>query len=344
MIYAPVLIPTLNRKEHLARCLKSLSKNGWAKYTDVYISVDYPPNNSYVNGYLEVKKFLENIDEIKVYFKKIEIFYQNRNIGPHNNYLFLVKLISNTYDRFIFTEDDNEFSVNFIEYIDKSLFYFENDERVYAISGFRDADYLHPNGSNVIATKLFPAYGLGCFIKNNELFNDNITQFLLKSDTYNRNNLISLKKNNRILYNFYIVEVLLGSKSPFWNNGKLSCIDTVVSIYMHLTDTICISPATLKSRTWGNDGSGVNMRNRKVNVQEIWKLDSSKYFEVNTGGVSVEFDNRNYKIGEKSLEVVNSIKFNIKADIYYLLLVLCKYNRLKASKIVKHFLEHDLYE
>ena len=42
MIYAPVLIPTLCRADHFIRCLESLKKNTWAKYTEVYVAVDYP--------------------------------------------------------------------------------------------------------------------------------------------------------------------------------------------------------------------------------------------------------------------------------------------------------------
>ncbi len=36
MVYAPIIIPTLNRYEHLKRCVKSLQQNGWAKYTELY--------------------------------------------------------------------------------------------------------------------------------------------------------------------------------------------------------------------------------------------------------------------------------------------------------------------
>ncbi len=43
MIYAPVLIPTLNRYDHLRQCLESLSRCSWADKTDVFVALDYPP-------------------------------------------------------------------------------------------------------------------------------------------------------------------------------------------------------------------------------------------------------------------------------------------------------------
>ena len=54
MIYAPVLIPTLCRYDHFIRCLESLKKNTWAKYTEVYIAVDYPAKESHWDGYKRI--------------------------------------------------------------------------------------------------------------------------------------------------------------------------------------------------------------------------------------------------------------------------------------------------
>lgn len=64
MIYAPVLIPTLCRSDHFIRCLESLKKNTWAKYTEVYIAVDYPAKESHWDGYsslLDMKYFQSKV-------------------------------------------------------------------------------------------------------------------------------------------------------------------------------------------------------------------------------------------------------------------------------------------
>ena len=58
MIYAPILITTLNRYECLRRCIESLQKNSWADKTELFISVDYPPTDKYVDGYNKIKKYL----------------------------------------------------------------------------------------------------------------------------------------------------------------------------------------------------------------------------------------------------------------------------------------------
>lgn len=55
MKYAPVIIPVLCRYKHFTKCIESLKNNGWAKYTDIYIGLDYPAKDSHVKGY---KKYL----------------------------------------------------------------------------------------------------------------------------------------------------------------------------------------------------------------------------------------------------------------------------------------------
>ena len=48
---APVIIGTLNRFEHFHDCLESLEKCTMADETDVYVALDYPPSEKYVEGW-----------------------------------------------------------------------------------------------------------------------------------------------------------------------------------------------------------------------------------------------------------------------------------------------------
>ena len=51
MIFAPVIIPTLNRYEHFRKCLESLEACTGAEKTDVYVALDFPPSEKYVEGW-----------------------------------------------------------------------------------------------------------------------------------------------------------------------------------------------------------------------------------------------------------------------------------------------------
>ena len=56
--YAPVWIPTLNRFEHFKRCLESLERCTGADKTDVYVGLDYPPSDKYVEGWKKIDAYL----------------------------------------------------------------------------------------------------------------------------------------------------------------------------------------------------------------------------------------------------------------------------------------------
>ena len=83
MIYAPVFMITLNRYKHLKCALESLKKNTWAKYTDVYIAVDYPPNDKYRSGYEKVCDYLDNSDFSD--FHTFTVIKRNENFGAGKN-------------------------------------------------------------------------------------------------------------------------------------------------------------------------------------------------------------------------------------------------------------------
>lgn len=76
MIFAPIIIPTLNRAEHLQRCLESLSKCRFAEKTELFISVDYPSAEKYKDGYNKICAYLQK--DLKG-FKETHIYYQEKN-------------------------------------------------------------------------------------------------------------------------------------------------------------------------------------------------------------------------------------------------------------------------
>lgn len=330
---APIIIPTLNRKKHLKRCIDSLAKNDLAIESILIISVDYPPSEKYMKGYYEVKDYLLKTKDFFDFFKEVRIIFQKTNLGPEKNFEFLrnyVKKISETY---IFTEDDNEFSKNFLKYINKGLDLFKDNENVVSICGYKDADFIYENSCNVIASKLHPAYGVGFWTKKNEKLEKDITEVLLSKYFVSKKSLRYLRKKNRMLYNIYITRVLLGFDKTYWNGNRLNFIDSVLSIYMHFTDYFCIVPVVSKSRTWGNDGSGVNMSKTDLNPDEEQKLDTDSNFDYKTS--EIYFNAANYQIGNAYMEKCNSIKFNLKADIYYIILCFFRFNRNKALKFVQ---------
>lgn len=323
MQYAPVIIPTLNRKDHLSRCIESLANNAGAQNTEVYISVDYPPSDKYVKGYQEVKEYLDAFDISR--FKKLHIIYQEKNLGPKANCDFLEQVARKAADRYIFTEDDNEFSANFLEYINKGLELYENNPDVIAICGFKDTDWEYDN-NEIAYVKLLPAYGYGTWFKKSDKLKKHGVELLLDKKTLSLKNMVSLAKKNRALFEMLICDVWCTNKGLFWEKGELYWCDSMKSIYMHLTDAVCVVPQLPKSRTWGNDGSGVNMGVTDINPEIKWPLDQRKHFDY-PENTNISFNEQNYVHGSNYLKCVDSFVRFVLSIVLYSVLKICRCER-----------------
>lgn len=131
-IYAPVIIPTCNRYQHLKKCIESLAACTHAEDTELYISVDYPPDEGYRQGWKEVKEYVQDIQG----FKEVHLCLQDSNLGAGKNGSFLVDKVFEDHNYLIFTEDDNVFAPAFLDYMNEMLRRFEKDPKVYSIAGF----------------------------------------------------------------------------------------------------------------------------------------------------------------------------------------------------------------
>ena len=112
MKYAPILIPTLCRDDKFVRCVESLRKNSWAKYTAVYIALDYPAKKSHWEGY---KKICEYLEQDFPEFAEMHVVKRTHNYGSCENVNDLRNTIFETWDRYIYTDDDMEFCMTIIQ-------------------------------------------------------------------------------------------------------------------------------------------------------------------------------------------------------------------------------------
>lgn len=274
MIYAPIIIPTLNRKEHLQRCITSLQKNSWAKYTTLVIGVDYPPSEKYRTGYDEVCDYLR--EEIAG-FEHVEIIYHQVNLGPYENGIFLKKFVRELSDRYIFTEDDNEMSPNFIEYIDKGLELFIDTENVIAICSTGVENENETADENVVLTHNYSAHGYGTWFEKEDLFASQITRDYFEKLSNNTRKLLMLYRYDPSL--IFACQSAVFRKENLYRlpDGSIPILDMTIKIYSVLEDKYVVCPCNRKSRNWGYDGSGVNCSNIRQKAAEI-QIDERQAF------------------------------------------------------------------
>ncbi len=261
--YAPVLIPTLCRFETLSKCLVSLSKCTGAEHTELYIALDYPSKDSHWDGYNKIVEFLDGLTG----FKKVHIIKREYNYGINRNAQDLINEVTAKYDRFIFTEDDNEFSPNFLAYINEGLERYKDNPQVVAICGYnypfaymnniKDYDY------NILPISYYTCWGVGRW--SDKLPSHFVNRENAESIVHSWKKVIKLWKMNQHI----TVHRLLSRYENAFS-------DLVWRIYCVFENKYCIMPAVSKVRNLGFKSNGTNCA--AINIYEQQIIDEKKTF------------------------------------------------------------------
>lgn len=284
--YAPVIIPTLCRYEHFKRCVESLKRNSQAKYTDLYIGLDFPAKESHYEGYNKIKEYLESKVEG---FAKVVVIKHDRNMGSRENINALRNIVYEKYDRYIFSEDDNEFSANYLEYMNKCLDRYKDDESILAVAGYKFPFSKRINGSVSASNVYFSAFGYGTWNNKIEKAEEAMTVDLFYSKYKDLKFMRYLYRQGANQYGNF-VKMVLGYIPGFIEEEEVVPCDLCYGIYMAAQDEKMIFPTISKVKNWGYDGSGehcgsltyrkekpVTHRNFGLESQE---LDEAEDFEI----------------------------------------------------------------
>lgn len=268
MKFAPVLIPTLCRAEKFKRCIESLKKNSWAKYTEVYIALDYPKKSEHWSGYNEICNYL---NQIFSEFFKFHIIKRTCNYGAKRNVIDCRNKIFEKHECYIYADDDIEFSPNFLEYINKNLEYYEKDPNVIAVCGYSyPIKWVVSPGSTEFksSTGCF-MWGTGFWREKHKEIEALMLDEILKKEFEKK----EFKKWGKKLTAARYTDLLtLATYEP--NSLLNSMTDTGLSLFMELYDKCAIFPVISKTRNYGFDGSGQYCQNIKA---ESYRYDSFHY-------------------------------------------------------------------
>lgn len=334
MIYAPVAVTTLNRYDHLKELIESLENNTWVEHTDLIVSLDYPPNDKYVEGYEKVKEYLYYKKEHNV-FKNFILFEHDSNLGPSDNSRWVNEYLIRNYDRWIKAEDDIVFAPNFLMYIDKGLELFEHDQEVEGICGCHDLRGYSFKG-NVAKQIWSHPHGVGVwrdrYINSREKYND----VLFNPDNYSFKSVFKLFKLSKYLFMFYICYVLCADRIGWmWiNENTIRFFDTSHTLYVFFTNKCYVVPEKCKSHTCGIDGTGVHEVDNVIDPDEAWPLDTYTTFDYDIP--------ENFKVERSSYKALNRVFrvgtiYLIYAWFQYLVFRLSGNNWKVVNKMVHGF-------
>lgn len=259
--YAPVVIPTLCRSEHFIRCISTLMQCKEAKYTDLIIGLDHPTKDSHWKGYKIIDEFIKNITG----FKKVIVFKHETNLGAVDNIAFLREYVNEHYGRYIFTEDDNEFSPNFLEYINKGLERFKDDPRVYSICGYNYPIEMTGYRKNIYAYCACSAWGVGYW--TNKFIEPNLNE--MRKISRSPSKLLKIYRTRPIS--------VLNLAIMLYENEVYG--DVCTGTKLILDDKVSIFPTISKVRNHGHDGSGEHCGSSLNKLFETQAIDNSDSFE-----------------------------------------------------------------
>lgn len=132
MNLAPIVIFTYNRLDTLNQLISSLKDNYLSEESEVYIFSDGPKNSIDVKLVKQVREYINKITG----FKKVSTFKSEKNLGLANSIIRGVTKVFENFNSIIVLEDDLKVSKNFLKYMNDSLSYFENEKKVFSISGY----------------------------------------------------------------------------------------------------------------------------------------------------------------------------------------------------------------
>jgi hypothetical protein len=132
---APIILFVYNRPDHTQRTVESLAKNNLAKDSTLYIFSDAAKNDEEKEKVSEVRRYVASLNELK-YFSSISIKEADKNRGLATSIISGVAKVMQIHGRAIILEDDLLSAPDFLDFMNKSLDFYEKDSSIGSISGY----------------------------------------------------------------------------------------------------------------------------------------------------------------------------------------------------------------
>lgn len=129
---APVLLFVYNRPSHTLKTLAALERNKYADQTVLYIYSDAAKDERAAQAVEEVRRIIKR----PWHFQQIKIIERDKNWGLAANVIDGVTKVVHEHGQIIVLEDDLETSAFALDYFNKALDRYREDEQVMQISGY----------------------------------------------------------------------------------------------------------------------------------------------------------------------------------------------------------------
>jgi hypothetical protein len=130
---SPICLFAYNRLKETTRTIEALQQNYLAPQSELFI---FSENASEVKGDVELTAEVRNYLRQITGFKKITLRESTTHQGLANSIISGVSEVIGQYGKVIVVEDDLITAPNFLNFMNEGLSFYENEDRVFSISGY----------------------------------------------------------------------------------------------------------------------------------------------------------------------------------------------------------------
>lgn len=131
-MHAPIALFTYKRLDTLKLTIEALQKNYLASKSDLIVFSDAAKGDKDSKAVADVRDYLKSIEG----FNSIKIYEAKENKGLANSIINGVNQVLETHDSLIVLEDDLVSSPNFLNFMNDSLNFYEDNLHIFSIAGF----------------------------------------------------------------------------------------------------------------------------------------------------------------------------------------------------------------
>lgn len=238
---APILITVYNRINHLKRTIEALKKNDLASESILYIASDAPNKKEDENEIKKIREFIKTIEG----FKEIKLIERDINFGSYKSTKLAIEDILNRYGKLIFLEDDINVSEYFLEYMNKGLETFENENEIFAICSYSPPN-LNITGikEDIYLWNYYCPWGVAIWEKKWKKLDLELAKYP------------KFFKDKRQVFKFFkganhVLPILIEDREK-----KIIAMDARIDFNMFINNWYCVYPLKSLSKNIGVDGSG----------------------------------------------------------------------------------------
>ena len=133
MSLAPIALFVYNRPWHTRQTVEALLANAEADRSPLYVFSDVPKNAALTRAGAGVRLYVRTITG----FRSVTFIERESNYGLARSIIDGVTRLSDEYGRVIVLEDDLVASPYFLRYMNNALDFYEHEDRVISVAGYR---------------------------------------------------------------------------------------------------------------------------------------------------------------------------------------------------------------